>query len=102
MGKRQEAALETRQKIVEVVKELMEEKKAEDINIEEITKRARVAKGSFYTHFKRKEDVVSEVALLEYSVVKMLLFILLIDVYARLCEFFKELVEIIEKRIHCR
>ena len=55
MGKRQDAALQTRKKIIEAMKELLDEKKAEEINIEEITQRAHIAKGSFYTHFKRKE-----------------------------------------------
>ncbi|MBS6115695.1 TetR/AcrR family transcriptional regulator [Thomasclavelia spiroformis] len=97
MGKRQEAALQTRKKIIEVVKELLEEKKAEDINIEDITKRAHIAKGSFYTHFKRKEDVISEVALLEYDVVKDFVFQSSDNVYQQICSYLKKSVEIIEK-----
>ena len=97
MGKRQEAALETKHKIVQAVKELMEEKSVEEMNIEEITTRAGVAKGSFYTHFKRKEDVVSEIALLEYSVVKNTIVHSSQDVYSRLSEFLKKSVAIIEK-----
>ena len=87
MGKRQEAALETKHKIVQAVKELMEEKSVEEMNIEEITTRAGVAKGSFYTHFKRKEDVVSEIALLEYDVVKNIVIHSSQDVYSQLSEF---------------
>lgn len=70
MGKRQDAALETRQKIIDAVKELLEQKNPEEISIEEITKKAHVAKGSFYTHFKRKEDVISEIDFLEYDFLK--------------------------------
>lgn len=69
MGKRQECALETKRKIVEAMKQLLQEKLANEINIEEITTRAGVAKGSFYTHFKRKEDVVSVFAMEQYDVV---------------------------------
>ena len=54
MGKRQEAALETRQKIVDAVRALLRQRRADEINIEDITQRAGVAKGTFYTHFKRK------------------------------------------------
>lgn len=97
MGKRQEAALETKHKIVQAVKELMEEKSVEEMNIEEITTRAGVAKGSFYTHFKRKEDVVSEIALLEYDVVKNIVIHSSQDVYSQLSEFKKKSVAIIEK-----
>lgn len=70
MGKRQECALETKKKIVEALRELLHEKPANDINIEEITTRAGVAKGSFYTYFKRKEDVVSVIAMEEYDIVR--------------------------------
>lgn len=70
MGKRQEAAMETRQKIIEAMRTLLQEKAASDINIEEITQRAGVAKGSFYTHFKRKEDVISVIAMECYNTVK--------------------------------
>lgn len=66
MGKRQDAALETRKKIIIAVKELLKQKDPDEINIEEITKQAHIAKGSFYTHFKRKEDVISEIDFLEY------------------------------------
>ena len=97
MGKRQEAALETKHKIVQAVKELMEEKSVEEMNIEEITTRAGVAKGSFYTHFKRKEDVVSEIALLENDVVKNIVIHSSQDVYSQLSEFKKKSVAIIEK-----
>lgn len=70
MGKRQEAALETRQKIIEAMRALLQEKAASDINIEEITQRAGVAKGSFYTHFKRKEDVISVIAMGCYNMAR--------------------------------
>lgn len=97
MGKRQEAAMQTRKKIIEAVKELLEEKKIEDINIEDITNKAMIAKGSFYTHFKRKEDVVSEIALLEYDVVKDFAFHSSDNVYEQICSYLKKSVEIIEK-----
>ena len=70
MGKRRDAALETRQKIIQAVRDLLQEKNANDINIEEITQRAGVAKGSFYTHFKRKEDVISVVAMDCYNTIR--------------------------------
>lgn len=68
MGKRQEAALETRQKIVNAVRALLRQRRADEINIEDITQRAGVAKGTFYTHFKRKEDVISVIAMQCYAV----------------------------------
>lgn len=96
MGKRQDAALETRRNIVEAVKSLLEEKSADAINIEDITTKAGVAKGSFYTYFKRKEDVISEVAFAEYEVLKELLTNSAEGAYEQICFYLKKSVEIIE------
>ena len=67
MGKRQEAMLITKQKLIDAVKALLKEKRADEINIEEITARAGVAKGTFHTHFKRREDVISVIAMECYN-----------------------------------
>lgn len=62
MGKRQEAALETRQKLIDAVKKLSETKPYNEISIDDITQTAGVAKGTFYTYFKRREDIISVIA----------------------------------------
>ncbi len=62
MGKRQEAALETRQKLIDAVKKLSETKPYNEMSIDDITQTAGVAKGTFYTYFKRREDVISVIA----------------------------------------
>ena len=62
MGKRQEAALETRQKLINAVKKLSETKEYHEMSIDEITQTAGVAKGTFYTYFKRREDIISVIA----------------------------------------
>ena len=62
MGKRQEAALETRQKLIDAVKKLAETKPYNEMSIDDITQTAGVAKGTFYTYFKRREDVISVIA----------------------------------------
>ncbi|MDE7169231.1 MAG: TetR/AcrR family transcriptional regulator [Mucispirillum sp.] len=61
MNKRQQSALETKRKIIETAKHLLSEKGFDAINVDDITKAAGIAKGSFYTHFNRKEDVVLEI-----------------------------------------
>ena len=38
------------------------EKGFDAINVEEITRAANVSKGTFYTYFKRKEDIVLEIS----------------------------------------
>lgn len=55
---RQVRAMETKQKIMTAAKSLISEKGFEHISIDEIAKKAGVSTGSFYTYFKRKEDVV--------------------------------------------
>ena len=58
MGSRQEAALQTRKKLTEAGKKIICEKGLTNTSIEEITEAAGVSKGTFYTYFKRKEDIV--------------------------------------------
>lgn len=62
MGKRQEAALETRQKLINAVKKLSETKAYHEMSIDDITQTAGVAKGTFYTYFRRREDIISVIA----------------------------------------
>lgn len=97
MGKRQEAALETRNKIIAAVQGLLEEQSADSINIEDITNRAGVAKGSFYTYFKRKEDVILEISLMEFEAAKELIEDASVSVYERIRFYLEKSARIIEK-----
>ena len=58
MTNRKLAALETRKKLLETAKVIIREKGLINTSVEEITKACGVANGTFYTYFKRKEDVV--------------------------------------------
>lgn len=60
MTSRQVRAVETRKKIIEAAKVLIAEKGFESTSIDDIAKEAGVSTGSFYTYFKKKEDVVEE------------------------------------------
>ena len=62
MTNRQIAALETRHKLLDAAKKLICEKGLVNTSIEEITKACGVSNGTFYTYFKRKEDVVFELS----------------------------------------
>lgn len=62
MTKRQEAAMETRKAIVAAAGRLIAERGLDAISVEDITDAAGVCKGSFYTYFEHKEDVLDEVA----------------------------------------
>lgn len=67
MNKRQTAALETKRKLISTALELLKEKGFDAINVEDITKKAGVAKGTFYTYFKRKEDIVLDISRVPFS-----------------------------------
>lgn len=58
MTNRQMAALETRRKLLDAAKKLVCEKGLVNTSVAEITKACGVASGTFYTHFKRKEDII--------------------------------------------
>ena len=62
MTKRQEKAQVTRRKLIDTGLDLLKEKGFEAVNVEDITKAAGVSKGTFYTYFKRKEDIVYEIS----------------------------------------
>ncbi len=62
MNKRQKSAIETKRKLISAGLELIKEKGFNAINVEDITKKAGVAKGTFYIYFKRKEDIVMEIS----------------------------------------
>ena len=58
MTNRQRAALATKNKLLDAAKKLIEEKGLAGTSVDEITEACGVAKGTFYTYFKRKEDIV--------------------------------------------
>lgn len=62
MTNRQIAAAETRKKLVEAAKEIICNKGLANTSIDEITDACGVSKGTFYTYFKRKEDIVYELS----------------------------------------
>lgn len=59
-GKRKIQAMETKKKLLESALSLFKEKGFEAVTIEEIARRAGTAKGSFYTYFSTKSDIIIE------------------------------------------
>jgi hypothetical protein len=62
MTNRQLAAQETRKKLIQTAKEIILEKGLTNTSVDEITEKSGVSKGTFYTYFKRKEDIVFELS----------------------------------------
>ena len=61
MTTRQENALKTRQKLLDVTDAMIKEKGFYNLNVIDITRRAEVAVGTFYTYFRHKEEIVLEI-----------------------------------------
>lgn len=61
MTKRQEKAQITKEKLIKAAEILLKDNSFENISVEDITKYADTAKGTFYIYFKKKEDVIYEI-----------------------------------------
>ncbi len=61
MTKRQENALITKQKLLDTAENLIKSNGLSSLSVEDITKIAGVAKGTFYVYFKHKEDIIAEI-----------------------------------------
>ncbi|MBD5639338.1 TetR/AcrR family transcriptional regulator [Clostridium botulinum] len=57
---RKEKAIHTKNKIFETAIELIKEKGYNNVTISQICDKAGVAKGTFYVHYKSKEDIIKE------------------------------------------
>ena len=57
---RREKAILTKNKIFETAIEIIKEKGYTNVTISQICKKAGVAKGTFYVHYKSKEDIIKE------------------------------------------
>ena len=60
MTMRHEMALKTRENLIEAAKKVISKKGFKETSIQDITEEAGVAKGSFYTYFKTKEEIIGE------------------------------------------
>ncbi len=58
MNKRILQGMETKKRIIECARELFKEKGYYSVTVDEIIKNANSSKGSFYTHFKSKEELL--------------------------------------------
>lgn len=67
MGKREENALATKKAIMKATSDLIAERGYENVVVEDITKRAGIAKGTFYNYYKQKDDVLTEFANLHFA-----------------------------------
>lgn len=65
--KQSDKSQQTKAKLLESARQLINEKGYEDTSVEDITKKAGVAKGTFYHYFTMKEDVVHDLCFASYQ-----------------------------------
>lgn len=61
MTKRQENALKTKQKLLDIAADLIVKGDFDSLKVEDITKACGCAKGTFYVYFKNKEEISCEI-----------------------------------------
>ena len=97
MNKRQLSAQATRRKLITAGLELIKEKSFDAINVEDITRKAGVAKGSFYTYFKRKEDIVLDISRAPFGeIAEELQNMKKMELIERLTHYFHRFMECVE------
>ena len=97
MNKRQSAAQETKRKLIATAMELLRERGFDAVNVEDITKKAGVAKGTFYTYFKRKEDIIFAISREPYGeIAGELADAGGAELTARLARYFRRFMECVE------
>lgn len=82
--------------MIEAAADLIADKSFADLSIEEITTKARVAKGTFYVHFKRKEDIFSALIAADFTDLNFSASHQQ-DLYSKISEFLKASAAVIEK-----
>lgn len=93
MGIRDEQASKTKIKIIESAKELIEDYGIDKVSVDDITKHAGVAKGSFYVYFKKKEDIINEIGCMEFRYISEELNKMNTDIVSKLEFYFKKYKE---------
>ena len=97
MTKRQENMLKTRKRIMETAEELLKEKGFNALCVEDITKAAGVAKGTFYVHFKHKKDVVTEICKVYFEQIEdQFIESADVDFIEKLSRYFERFMEVVE------
>ena len=97
MNNRKIAAQATKRKLVETALELIKERGFDAVNVDEITRKANVAKGTFYTYFKRKQDIMREISRLPFADIQSeLAEMAKADVLEKLAHYFRRFMERVE------
>lgn len=67
MGKREDNARQTRQKLLDTANRLIVKNGYEDVSVDSIVQESGIAKGTFYNYFQHKEDLIFELSKARFS-----------------------------------
>ncbi len=88
----------TKERLLYAACSLIKKKGFDKIVVEDITKKAGVAKGTFYTYFKRKEDIVLEISRKPFDEITLELEKMAdADFIERLIIYFKKFIQCVEE-----
>jgi len=69
VGKREEKAIATRNKLINTANQLIVQHGYENISVDAIVRASGIAKGTFYNYFKRKEDLIFELSKQRFALI---------------------------------
>lgn len=97
MNRRQEMAKQTKERLIESARKVIIEKGFKETSIEDITKDAKVATGTFYTYFKTKEDVIAVLGFSNFEKLKDTVLNMDKGIDKKMEFYFKEFMKLVEE-----
>lgn len=97
MTNRQKAAMETRRKLLEVGERMIAEQGFANVSIDDIVKACGVARGTFYTYFKNKEDIVQAISRQPFGELENEIEDMNCDIQEKLCYYVKEFTKRVQQ-----
>lgn len=97
MTNRQKAAMETRRRLLETGERMIAEQGFSNVSIDDIVKACGVARGTFYTYFKNKEDIVQAISCQRFGDIATEIKKMDSGIQEKLCYYVKEFTKKIQQ-----
>lgn len=94
---RQKAAMETRRKLLEVGERMIAEQGFANVSIDDIVKACGVARGTFYTYFRNKEDIVQAISRQPFGELENEINEMNCDIQEKLCYYVEEFTKRVQQ-----
>ena len=97
MTNRQKAALETKRRLLETGERMIAEQGFSNVSIDDIVKACGVARGTFYTYFKNKEDIVQAISRQPFGEIEVETREMDCGIQEKLCYYVKEFTKRVQQ-----